>query len=467
MPKISQHTIDQVQLVHPYDLATRMGHWTKRSGSNITVRCPNPNHHENTPDTCIYSTRGIFKCYGGGGCGAQGGSLQYYAWATWGCWDSRTHFVEAVIGVCEIMGIPVEYDGPVNDSTPRRTQPALQHHTAAAQKAVFEEIPAQNAETCDRVYRRFLQLCPIYREHAEEWATKRKYTKEQILAFGLRSIPATWQENKLIVDTMQKEGFSLERVPGFTQKLRKDGNPLNDKDWYWTINAYGKYLLPVRDDAGRIVRLRMATGQAKKKYTWYSSSPNVLPVRDQSGQITELKVLDPTLDIKTNPSEMRRGGASSSHHINVVLPHKFLSSWEPGDEITDIFKFDSVVITEGEHKSFISANILNRPVVGVPGVGNYRDVLPALKKWGVKKVAIAYDADAFVVKEKDGKKAKNEDVFRNLINFAKEILDSDGIQLVFWIWNINDGKGLDDVLMLGKLPFEVDPRTQVRQPVTL
>lgn len=465
MAKIAQSTIDAVERVHPYDLAVRMGHSMKRSGSNYTIGCPNPNHVERTPDTCIYMSRGIFKCYGGGGCGAQGGALQYYAWATWGRWDAKSQFIDAVIGVCELIGIHVEYDGVMNDLPRRRTQPAMR--SASAPKAVFEDVPAQPAEVCDRVYRRLLELCPIYREHAQEWMTKRKYTKEQIMAFGLRSIPGTWQETKLICDTMLKEGYSLEQIPGFTQKLRKGGNPLNDKDWYWTINAYGKYFLPVRNDTGHIVRLRMATGQDKKKYTWFSSGPNIIPVRNTAGQITELKVLDPSLDIDDNPHEMRRGGASSSHHINVVIPHQQLACWEPGDEITDIFGFDSVVITEGEHKSFIAANILEKPVVGVPGVGNYRDVLPAVKKWGVKKVVIAYDADAFVAKEKDGLKEKNEEVFKILINFAKEILDSDGIELVFWIWNIADGKGLDDVLMAGKLPIEVNPRTQVRTPVAI
>ncbi|WP_261381760.1 toprim domain-containing protein [Paenibacillus cremeus] len=464
MPKISQSTIDAVEFVHTYDLAMRMGHWTKTSGGgSIKVECPNPNHIEKTPDTYIKKSTGIFMCYGGGGCGAKGKALQYYAWSTWGCWDPKTHFIDAVIGVCELMGIPIEYDGPVQDSIQKRVRPAIQ--PAAAPKAVFEDVPAQPAEVCDRVYRRFLELCPIYQEHAEEWMTKRRYTKEQINAFGLRSIPATWPESKLIVDTLLKEGYSLERIPGFTLKLRKGGNPLNEKDWYWAINAYGKYFLPVRDDTGRIVRLRMATGQEKKKYTWFSSGPNVEVQKNSTGQITELKVLDPSLDINANPHEMRRGGASSSHHINVVLPYQAHS--EQGQEVMDIFTFDSVVITEGEHKAFYAASILRKPVIGIPGAGNYRDVLPVLKKWGVKKAVVAYDADAFITKDKDGQKQKNEQVFKNLIDFSKEILESDGIELVFWIWNIADGKGLDDVLMGGKLPMEVNPRTKTRVPVTI
>ncbi|MGF7035561.1 hypothetical protein J2T17_006594 [Paenibacillus mucilaginosus] len=320
MPKISQSTLDMIGNIHTYDVVTRLGHGSKRSGQSIQVRYPNPNHYEKTPDT-----------------------------------------------------------------------------------------------------------------------TKRRYKKNDILALGLRSIPKTYQEVKMIIDTLLQEGVNLERVPGFTQKLRKGGNPMADRDWYWTINAYGKYFIPIRDDAGRIVRMRMATENPKKKYTWFSSSPNVEAVYDQ-GKLADLKILDPTITLEGNAAELRCKGASSGHHISVMLPSAYMASWEPGDDVTDIMAFDSVIVSEGEHKSFISANYIQRPVIGVPGVGNYRDVLPALKKWNCKRVIIAYDADAFLVKEQDGPKIRNQGVYRNLINFAKEILEAEGIELVFWVWNINDGK---------------------------
>lgn len=171
-----------------------------------------------------------------------------------------------------------------------------------------------------------------------------------------------------------------------------------------------------------------------------------------------------TIQIKDNPNELRRGGAPSGAPVSVFLPLDDLKYWDPGDELTDIMVPDEVIVTEGEHKGYISANILKKVVVAVPGVGNYKDVLPLLIKWRVKKVIAAFDADAFV--GENGEK-KNEEVFKNLISFSKEILEKEGINLVFYIWNIKDGKGLDDLLHKNKLPIEVNPRTNERIPVTL
>ncbi|MGF7035558.1 DNA primase [Paenibacillus mucilaginosus] len=77
MPKLSQSTLDMIENIHTYDVVTRLGHWSKRSGQSIQVRCPN--HYEKTPDTYIKSSSGVFTCFGGRGCGAQGRALQYYA----------------------------------------------------------------------------------------------------------------------------------------------------------------------------------------------------------------------------------------------------------------------------------------------------------------------------------------------------------------------------------------------------
>lgn len=455
--KISEATIDEVSRVHVLELAQRMGHWTKVSGSYTTVYCPNPNHHENTPDCKIKNTTGVFNCFGGGGCGAKGGALQYYAWATYGSWNVKQHFRDTVKGICEIMGIPLQYENGNIEQPTGFTKPY-------EPKPVPESIPARDPEDCDRVYRRFLQLCPLYREHAEEWITKRKYTKQQILAIGLKSIPKTYEEKNAIIRTLIKEGYDLERIPGFTRRLRSNGDPKKLSDWYWSMNAFGKYFIPVRDDKGHIVRLRLATGDSKKKYTWFSSEPTVKPLHE-NGEF--IGVEDPN-SYRQEPlplSRMQWGGCSSSHHVNIVIPASYLEYWEAGDEVTSIYSFDYVLITEGEHKANIVASMINTLVIGVPGVGLYKEVLPLLRNWGVKKLVIAYDADAFTVKKDEQEQEKANAVFKNLIDFSNEILESDGIELHFWIWNIADGKGLDDLLISGKkIPIDYNVATKEKKP---
>jgi hypothetical protein len=445
--RLSQQTIDLVKTVTTLEFATRLGDNPKQIGASFQVFCPNPSHHEKTPDTYIMSNMNGWKCFGGGGCGAQGSdAIKYYAWKTFGHWEPKKHFVDSVIGVANLMGIPIHEEGDktthVNVRTTRRTLQNVESTSNGSQK--IETVEARNADDCDRIYRKFLQLCPIYREHAEEWlGQKRQYTKDQVLRIGLRSVPATNEEIFSIIKNLHDDGESLERVPGFTQRLQRGGNPANELDWYWTINVSGGYFIPVRDEFGRIVRMRVATNSTPK-YIWFSSTPNI--------------------HIQSESSKMRKGGAPSGAPLNIVVPTIQLDTWTPGTFITDIFRVDEVLCTEGEHKSNIASNRLNRLSIGLPGVGTFKEVIPLIIRWDVKKVIIAYDADSLYKEESVN--GKNEKVFEQLVKLSQELLHLD-IEVAIWTWNCRDGKGLDDLLNNNKLPIEINLRTKERSPVTL
>jgi len=274
---------------------------------------------------------------------------------------------------------------------------------------------------------------------------KRGYTNEEIVAIGLRSIPREYSEISRIVKTLLAEGYTLERVPGFTQKLRKNGDPQNPSHWYWSIAASGKYFIPVRNHKGQIVRMRVSTGRMDPKYMWFSSAPNI--------------------EYESDRVKMRKGGASSGAPLNIVPPYQVLKIWEPGDELTYHMYPDMVVCTEGEHKSYISSNILQKVIIGIPGAGNYKEVIPTLKRWGTKKLAIALDMDALLDKTKEA--GRNQQVFEHLVEFSRQTLEEAGIEVVIWCWDPKDGKGLDDLLLNRKSPIEIDLRTRTRRPVTL
>ncbi|MBP1931780.1 DUF3854 domain-containing protein [Ammoniphilus resinae] len=442
--RIIQHTIDSVKSVSTLELATRMGDNPKQIGSSFQVYCPNPAHHEKTPDTYIQSNMNGWKCFGGGGCGAQGSdAIKYYAWRVFGSWDPKQHFVDSVVGIANLMGISITEEGSKRNS--RRAAAQSQRVQTSFKAHKFEEVEARDADTCDRIYRKFLQMCPIYRDHAEEWlGPKRQYTKEHVLKLGLRSVPATSDEISSIIQKLQEDGESLERIPGFTQRLKQDGDPSNEKDWYWTLSVNRGYFIPVRDELGRIVRMRVATN-GKPKYIWFSSAPNI--------------------QMETDPERMRKGGAPSGAPLNIVVPAQQLALWTPGTDITDIFRMDVVIGTEGEHKSAIASNRLQMPVIGVPGVGNFKEVIPTIQRWGTKKFIIAYDTDSLYKEEEIN--GRNEEVFKQLVRFSQELLKL-GIEVVIWTWNASDGKGLDDLLIhSSKLPVEIDLRTGQRQPVVL
>lgn len=83
-------------------------------------------------------------------------------------------------------------------------------------------------------------------------------------------------------------------------------------------------------------------------------------------------------------------------------------------------------------------------VFALPGVQTYRLILPIIKEKGIKKVVIAYDMDA----------TTNKFVKMHLFNFSKELKEI-GVNLYAAIWDVNESKGLDDLLINKKLPSVV------------
>lgn len=94
-------------------------------------------------------------------------------------------------------------------------------------------------------------------------------------------------------------------------------------------------------------------------------------------------------------------------------------------------------------------------------------MLPLIKEWDVEKFIIAYDMDTLQrVDDSDKSVKKQRTLFETLKEFAAEVLQL-GVDVDLWTWNMNDGKGLDDLLLANKLPMEVNLRTGERKVVDL
>ncbi len=103
-----------------------------------------------------------------------------------------------------------------------------------------------------------------------------------------------------------------------------------------------------------------------------------------------------------------------------------------------------VIVIEGERKSDRSAAKLESVgIVAVPGVGNWRasNLVGELKAVKAKKVFIAYDADSF----------ENPNVARALVDLFAE-LKAQEFEAGVWAWSLEDGNGLDDLLLAGGEP---------------
>lgn len=339
MARISQETIEQVKSVTILELAEVLGDQPRRAGKQYQICCPNPQHQENTPDTFIEPNRNIFKCFGGGGCGAGGNSsISYYSWHENGGYEPKEHFIQSIKGIATLMGIPIKMDDgnvlKTGDSTyvPRKTGPR------------FVELEPQNPDIVDRVYRAFLSLCPIRQHHAKEWIEERKYSPEDAKTLMFRSVPNSEEWIK-IYEVLHAKKYPLERVPGFSQQFIPDSmeHPfpphLVERDetlngvWVYGPSGCGgnSYFIPVRDEFGRIARLRIRKNVGSPKYIWFSSTHN--------------------LEVEKEALRYRRNGVSSGAPVNVVVPTKLISTWTPGEHLPDVFKVHTVLATEGEHSA--------------------------------------------------------------------------------------------------------------------
>lgn len=118
-----------------------------------------------------------------------------------------------------------------------------------------------------------------------------------------------------------------------------------------------------------------------------------------------------------------------------------------------INKKDNVWISEGSLKSDIAAENLDElltneeklmygtTVVSIPGVKVWRILIEPLKKMGVKQATFALDMDMIT----------NSDVQRSLLECA-QTLYQEGISINYASWDINLGKGLDDLLLNDYIP---------------
>lgn len=453
MTRLSQETIEQVKAVPVLELASLMGDQPRKIGKQYRIYCPNPKHHENTPDAYIEPNRNIFKCFGAGGCGCGGNdAISYFSWHEFGGYEPKEHFLKSLKGVAELMGIPIKNEkgeilqAGASNFVPRQKRPQA------------TELEPQSAEVVDQVYRTFLSLCPIRQHHWDEWTQERQYSEADIDQLMLKSVPSN-EEWVSIYTVMCQNGYPFERIPGFSQRLLLDvyDNPMpvefcerdDSKKGHWAYfpSATSGYFVPVHDEFGRIIRLRIRKDNGKPKYIWFSSEHNI--------------------EIETHELKMRKNGVSSGAPINVVVPTNVLRTWNPGEHLSNIFKVDTVIATEGEHKATISANLLSLNVWGAPGVGNFRDMLPMIKQWGVKKFIIAYDMDTLQREDDSIKSAKKQqNLFTILQSFATEVMKL-GVDCCLWTWNMSDGKGLDDLLLSNKLPIEINLRTGTKKLVNL
>lgn len=163
-------------------------------------------------------------------------------------------------------------------------------------------------------------------------------------------------------------------------------------------------------------------------WTLAGACGTVIPVRDVNHKVVSLKVRSDSNDDSkySTVSSSKHNGPGAGSHVHVPL--------FDGDRT-------KVRVTEGELKADIATELSGMMTLGLPGVSNYRQVVPTLRSLGATIVLIAVDADA----------QEKLSVARALEALAKAITEA-GLTPYIETWDAADGKGIDDLLASGKRP---------------
>jgi hypothetical protein len=188
--------------------------------------------------------------------------------------------------------------------------------------------------------------------------------------------------------------------------------------------------------------LRRVPGFRREGAGWvFAAVPGlVVPVRDRDEAIVALKVRRD--DAAGGPryvyaSSVRWGGPGPGSPVHVpLIPAPPLPPPNPG----------AIRITEGELKADIATVLSGVRTISVPGVASWRASLPVVQALGVRRVLVAFDADA----------ARKPQVARARGALLSALVAETGVEPALEVWDERDGKGIDDLLAAGGHPHVVE-----------
>lgn len=277
-----------------------------------------------------------------------------------------------------------------------QTKEINNRYEAQAKKVFAQNANLASEDTINATYRRFLSLCTLKKSHRDNLIA-RGLSDKAISHFGFKSVPTEPYDHYRIINTLCREGYNIQGVPGF---FRNEGKRAE----FNLFKRYEGILVPYISLDNKLlgfqIRLEKPFEERKKdgtvkyiRYIWFSS----VDLPNGCGRTT--------------------------------LPH-----------ITSTRKVESTIFfTEGALKADIASFLGNRTFIAIAGVTQY-SILPELfkklKKNGVKRIIDCYDADY----------RTNTNV-QNARNHLKTQIQKAGLQYLRLDWSEKIGKGIDDYLL--------------------
>ena len=262
--------------------------------------------------------------------------------------------------------------------------------SAPPPRAPGPEAPRPGADQLHRAYSALLARLPLLPRHRE--ALKgRGLTDAEIDRRGYHTLGVGGRATR--AKAVRAElGDALLSVPGFIVNKPDDGG-----EPYVTIAGAAGLLIPVRDQAGRIIALLSRRDDARGgggKYSYLSSAKHGGP------------------------------GPGAPPHVPLGVTAPCLTCR----------------LTEGTLKADIAFARSGLPTVGAAGLA-WRPALDVLRELGCQTVRLAFDADAL----------DNANVARALSD-CSEAAAAAGLAVEMERWDKAGGKGIDDLLAAGKAP---------------
>ncbi|WP_066418224.1 DUF3854 domain-containing protein [Sutcliffiella cohnii] len=340
----------------------------------------------------------------------------------------------------------------------------------------YEDNPKKDEETLNCVFNALLDCTALDLEHKEHlMGASRQLTEKQLTIRQYRSFPEKpWQVVKEVSERIGHSDFV--GIPGFYLKEGKYGK-------YFSLSGYKGVLIPFRNHFNQIIGFQYRIDEVKSYVSIRNAvpgfeakltvHPNIvectlargkikvykgelgkewLTLRDRAGEtIAEIKLSTGQKYFWLSSANREGGtGAGNPAPVHISVPSEELKNWKVGNKKTA----RTVWLGEGALKNDIAVDKIvelydpeeledvGTTIIGLPGVNSWRLALPILKEMDVEVVNIAFDADAI----------NNPYVKQHLFDCAK-MLKSLGYSANVVLWNVNDGKGLDDLLLSYKLPL--------------
>ncbi len=251
--------------------------------------------------------------------------------------------------------------------------------------------PCADEATRDRVYRVLLSQLGLDTDHHTQ-LRQRGLSEEAIVANSYRTWPA--KGRSALAKTLREyyDEATLRTIPGAYVKTENGGS-------WWSLAGAPGLLIPIRNVMGQIVALKVRSDKPNGDSPRYS-----------------------TVSSKTHK------GPGPGANIHVPC--------HDTDSDTSIVR-----ITEGELKADVTQWLTGIFTVSVPGVSNWRLIIPVLQALKARTVFVAFDADS----------RTNPHVAAALERTRTELTER-GWDVRIETWPAAWGKGIDDILVAGYVP---------------